>query len=142
MSSEFIIGLMMTTALGCLSFFLVRFIGKHDDFEKNTNDSFGGLSKKITRQEANLKTVVKRVEAVLSSSGLDKQDKKRVNDLRQQVYDLRKTLKQDVVPMAKNMGSYAERIKTLEKQLESQERKLKVMYDSVKVLLERRSRPK
>lgn len=132
----------MTTALGSLSFFLVRFISKHDEFVKETQSAFEGLTHKINKQAAQINITSKKIDKAMQSPGLDKRDKKRVDDLRQQVFTLKKTLKTEVLPMAKDMGEYNERVEALRKQIHSQEKKIKVMYDSVRIMLDRRNSPK
>lgn len=141
MSGEFVVGILMTAALGSLSFFLARFISRHDEFEKDTRNSFRTIRNKIATHEVHVNQALDKVEKALENAGLDAQTKSRVNDLRRQVYSLQKTLKDDIVPMAKDISQNHGKVIVLEKQLQSQERKLKTMYEAVEILVVRKGRP-
>lgn len=130
MTLELLVGILSTAVLGSLSFFLVRFINKHDEFVSATRNGFNRLTTKYTE----LSTDVRNLEHVIEENGFDQKTKAQITLLSNRVNKLEGNLEMKLEP-------WVEQTKQNHGKILAFEQKLVTMFKTVQLLVNRQEKP-
>lgn len=121
-------GFILTAMSAMLGFFLVRFIGKHDDFQDETKREFKKINYSI---EENHKEIKGELSKITVNTGIDAKTESRLGALEKSLKDSPIFVQEVKTQVKENYG----KVLWLEDNQKEQDKKILTLYKAVKKIV-------
>lgn len=133
-----VVGGFFTLCIGTLAWFAIRLVNQNDEFQRQTKTNIDALRSGITSQKGDIRKLKEEISKEIKSEGLDKETKAKIQAITLSLAKVEKALNTKIIPWVDIAEDDHGKVMVLEDKLRSQEKQLKTLYDTVKLLIQKK----